>query len=720
MNLIPGILFWTGALLTAGLLSAAEPMRIPQSAAPSLIDGNLSETCWKNALKTGPFRKLDGGTVREKTEGFLFADRENLYIGMKCYFSDYEAKSREIASAKNVFSIDRAEIFIDPGSSGNYQHIAVNAAGIQFFPGKQAEMQYGVQLNGDNWTLEARIPFRAIKVIGENFSKEWRINLARGNVPIKENTTWAPLTDGTFHQPDRFFCFSGIDVDLVDLAKQQIAANKGNFEITLDRILYNSQKNLRAVLDIRYVKSMKGFSVKAEIFSKAGESVLTKTIQPVFFKNTFTLPIADLKNGRYKLLLQLMDPKGKVLESGEKSFWKIPPKNSKQKNILTVQNHNLYLNGEFFFPIFARAYSGNLTPGVPDKSREDYCKWIRNFYQDDYRKVGYNCVEAGSLDISTETDFPYLRKFGGLEAWNISLWKTRQTKKISTEDIIDARACAGIYTILTPYYLQIHSRITDEMIDHWVSMMLKLREMKNILMWSMADETDGAIDDNKLRYQLYKEMDPDRLAWLNVINAVSQNKNSADVLSTDPYPIPNGKVSMVGAHADRLVQAYKDHPEKSYMLWLQIFGGEGSWTRPPTPEEMRVMAFIALNHGIKGIGWWGYQPKPRRVLPYQHPDTFEMQATVHARILELAPVYCLGKKTLQNVQNGIDVAVLEYQGKTYVSCANTRNEPVHAVIRIPGNSSGILSVKYEKREVTIQNGSITDLFKPYEVHLYEF
>ncbi len=705
-------------LLQSGIL--AGEIVLPELEAPGLIDGNLAEAVWQKAWKTGPFHNLDGGALKEKTEGFLFVDKENLYIGIQCHFRDHEAKTKEIAAVGAPFAIDVAEIFLDPGCTGNYQHIAVNAAGILHFPGRLSDIRYGVQVYRTFWSLEAKIPFRALRIQGERFSPEWGINLARGNPAAKENATWAPLRNGTFHEPDAFLRVSGIPVDLAALAGEQAERKAGSFALSLDRILYDGQENLQAVLELKYTKSMKGFHLRADILSREGRSLLSRTIRPVFFTNEFTLPLSGLRNGRYKLHLQLFNGAGKALKSAEKSFWKIPLKTSKPKNILTIRDHNFYLNGKFFFPIFSIAY-----PGSSEKesmTREQYLAYIADYYSGDYRDASYNCVEAGSLDISTETDFEALKKIGGLEAWNFGEWTRRQKLGITTRDMINARVKGGVYSIPTPYYLKCHTEITDEMIDRWVAMMLKLRDLDNILMWSMADETDAEIEGNRLRYQLYKEMDPDRPAWLNVINAVTQNQEFADVLSTDPYPIPNGKVTMVSAHADRLVRACREDPGKTCMLWLQIFGeGPGqAWPRPPTPQEMEVMAFLAMNHGIRGIGWWTFQPKEDRVLPRQHPDTFERQKIVHARIRELAPAYCLGEKTMMKLQGRIDVAVLKYQGKTMISCANTVNEPVQAELSIPDRVTCSARLKYAGCEVRIENGIIRDSFQPYEVRIYEY
>ena len=186
-----------------------------------------------------------------------------------------------------------------------------------------------------------------------------------------------------------------------------------------------------------------------------------------------------------------------------------------------------------------------------------------------------------------------------------------------------------------------------------------------------------------MRNQLYHEIDPDRLTWLNVINAIGQNSDYCDVLSTDPYPIPNGKITAVSSHTDRLLNGMKQG--QSRMVWLQMFGGEGAWTRAPNKEETRCMTFLALNHGIKGIAYFNYIPPKLRNGIRQNKEAWESLKTLTKEIQELAPAFCMGERLYLGMQNNLDIAVIEYKGKVMTSIVNTLSKATGKVtVKIPG------------------------------------
>jgi len=200
--------------------------------------------------------------------------------------------------------------------------------------------------------------------------------------------------------------------------------------------------------------------------------------------------------------------------------------------------------------------------------------------------------------------------------------------------------------------------------------MLKYREIPNILCWHTADETDGQVEDNLLRSQLYHDIDPGRLTWLNVINAVSANKNAADILATDPYPIPNGKITAVAIHADRLKQNTEGRPGVASWLWIQNFGGEGSWTRPPTPAEVQAMTMIAMNHGMSGIAYFNYmQPKQRNGIR-QHQEGWSMLKDFNAYLQRWAEPMLTGKRLFLGKRGDEDVLEFEFNGVKYRSSVN--------------------------------------------------
>ena len=220
-------------------MTAADVITLPVLEAPGIIDGELSDPCWAKAYKTGLFHLVSGEKITEKTEGFIFRDNEALYVAIRCYFDDYAAKEQLGKTSKRAFSGDNVEVFIDPGCTGKYAHFAVNLAGNVFFLGKQENIAFGIQLHKNDWTMEAKIPYTALKLpVGVKFNKNWRINLCRGLSDKKEFTSWMKLPSGTFHDPDRFQQVAGIPADLEKIRAIQIERNKGVFEITMDHILY--------------------------------------------------------------------------------------------------------------------------------------------------------------------------------------------------------------------------------------------------------------------------------------------------------------------------------------------------------------------------------------------------------------------------------------------------------------------------------------------------
>ena len=665
-------------LAVTSIMTASDAITLPVLKAPGIIDGDLSDPCWARAYKTGPFHLVNGKKITEKTEGFLFRDNEALYVAIRCYFDDYAAKESLGKTAKGAFNGDNVEVFIDPGCTGKYAHFAVNLAGDAFFLGKQENITFGIQLHKNDWTMEAKIPYTALKLpVGVKFNKNWRINLCRGLYKKHETSSWMKLQSGSFHDPDRFQQIAGIPADLEKIRAIQIERNKGVFEITMDHILYTKETAAKVTADLKYKKSMKKFRIEARITDTAGKIVQKQTVMPVYFKNEFEIPVAKLPTGKYQLVLDFVNADGKVLESTRKSFWKIPPKTAKTPGILTLKDGNFYKDEKFFFPVF-------LSWGLPHlgrpKTAEDYWRNCEILWQE-LKEHGFNMIFAMHNSFPEE-DPDRIIKLGKLPAWLKESYNDGRKFGITFDAIAERAAKYGFSIIGHPPYIQ-RGKFGDEHIDAFVEQLLRLRDNPRIAIWKTADETDGEFEENKKRNQLYHEIDPDRLTYLLVINAIDSNVDCCDVLATDPYPIPKGKLTMVSAHTDRLIKSMK--PGQSRLIVLQNFGGEGGWTRAPTKEELRCMTFLALNHGIKGIGYFNYTlPKFRNGIR-QNKEAWESLKTLTKEIQELAPVFCLGKRLYLGMQNDLDIAVIEYKGKVMTSIVNTLPKSADNVtVKIPG------------------------------------
>ncbi|MBO5667932.1 MAG: hypothetical protein J6S43_02280 [Lentisphaeria bacterium] len=722
MKILKKIVLFSAVALPLLTLSAAEVV-MKKLAPPTLIDGMLEEKCWQDAPSTGEFFNLHTAKApAEKTVARYFADDKNIYIGFECFFKDYSFKEKEIATvAKEWPIIDHVEVFLDPGSTGVYCHLMLAVNGNTLYQNVSGAVKYGIQLHKDRYTVEIQIPFESLKVAvtGSNI---WRMNLCRANRAAKEWSSWAKLEKGTFHDVDSFYRVSGITADLASLFRKQRLGNK-MLSLTADRMIYNGVKEMKLSAEINTRKSLKKWFIICRITDRENKKVFDSVRQqPVFFTNDITIPLTGLAPGRYKIHAELFNADGQSVDQNSKSFWIVPPAGRLGKKRLSVKNNNLYLDGEFFFWCGTTKLNvvrkkdavlwGKKRSWLP-QSREEF----RDLYKsvlDDYQAAGFNCISDFLSDYHGETE-ENLLKYGWIRAWERPWFETMRKLNISAGEVNAMFAERGISVMPTCVYL--YGDITDEKIDRFVDKMIKFREEDNIQCWHTSDETDGEIEGNLLRHRLYKEIDPSRLTWFNAINGVTQNIDAADIISSDPYPIPVSSVKMVSAHVDRLRKTVEPFPDKACIVYLQNFAGGLNWTRPPTRAEVTAMTFLAMNHGAAGISYFAFYSPEDRDGKKQDPDAFAAMPEITSALKELAPVYRLGKTLTRTMVGDIDLGIFEYQNRVLVSCVNTLPQAVKGVkIPVPVKA-GTAAIYRSDRQPEFKNGMLTLDFKPYEVQL---
>ena len=218
-----------------------------------VIDGNLSDRVWDNALWSDYFRNIEGDLKPEpplRTRMKMLWDDQYLYIAAELeepHVWAYLQQRDDIVYHDNDF-----EIFIDPeNTTFNYFEIEFNARNtiLDLFMTKPYRngggallswditgIQSAVQVQGTlnktddtdkGWTLEVAIPFSAITFFGSQVMPDdgriWRINFSRvnwntdidngqyvkrksptgRNLP-EENWVWSPQGVINMHYPERW------------------------------------------------------------------------------------------------------------------------------------------------------------------------------------------------------------------------------------------------------------------------------------------------------------------------------------------------------------------------------------------------------------------------------------------------------------------------------------------------------------------------------------
>ncbi len=144
------------------------------------------------------------------------------------------------------------------------------------------------------------------------------------------------------------------------------------------------------------------------------------------------------------------------------------------------------------------------------------------------------------------------------------------------------------------------------------------------------------------------------------------------------------------------------------------------------------MCYAAIIHGAQGIVWYTYAPGDhvKNHGAASFPENWKIMSSLSMELNQLIPVFCERKAAVQpavTVLSGPAADSLKFpsvsgllkihEGKSYYFTVNSANAPVTASFTIPGVSKG--QVLFENRQVTLQNGKLTDQFEPFAVHVYE-
>ena len=218
-----------------------------------MIDGDINDVVWEQALWTDYFQDIEGDMKPKPyydTRVKMLWDSSNLYIAAE--LKDPHVWGTLTKRDEIVFFDNDFEVFIDPSNNAhNYFEIEINAlnnifdlflykpyrnGGSALFSWDSQGLQHAVKIQGTinnpnntdkGWTVEMAIPFRALTLGNDvNIPKDkdiWRINFSRvqweteiidgkyikrkdtkGKVLPENNWVWSPQGVIDMHRPERW------------------------------------------------------------------------------------------------------------------------------------------------------------------------------------------------------------------------------------------------------------------------------------------------------------------------------------------------------------------------------------------------------------------------------------------------------------------------------------------------------------------------------------
>ena len=339
---------------------------------------------------------------------------------------------------------------------------------------------------------------------------------------------------------------------------------------------------------------------------------------------------------------------------------------------------------------------GLIVDGLPFVPRSFYCSW-GDVPVDEEAVTGFNMVA------------PYLT--GEIAE--------RRRMRDDLRKLLDRCAQVGLYV-----HLDIRSAATMKNSDEkwaWVQEEVEaFRDHPALLCWYLADEPElgsATPEECAEAYRRIKAWDPYHPITMVFCQsaAAARYAEGMDVVMTDPYPIPNGPVTSVRDFCRQIRGDIAD----AQPLWVvpQAFGGGEGWRREPSRQEERVMTYLALIHGAKGL-----QPFIRRP-PIGNPTSPDLWSECRRLALEigqLTPALASGEEApeVRCSAGEVDVAAFQERGAVTVLAANVENRPVPIELTLAAALDGQAEVLFENRTVPVSGGKWSDVIEALGTRAY--
>ena len=172
--------------------------------------GHLSEFILHGGESFGPY---ENASPSVSTDVKVMHDESYLYVRVACQDPETD---KIVSDHAQLYRGDAVEIFFDPGSTGKFQQLLVNAKGDTHLEGQwdQDSWSKGASIHTEvlisetgihdgAWIARIAIPFAALSVGAPSPGDTWRFNVCRDFRGMHELSAWSPSFGG-WRQPQYF------------------------------------------------------------------------------------------------------------------------------------------------------------------------------------------------------------------------------------------------------------------------------------------------------------------------------------------------------------------------------------------------------------------------------------------------------------------------------------------------------------------------------------
>ncbi|MBN1669799.1 MAG: family 20 glycosylhydrolase [Kiritimatiellae bacterium] len=211
-----------GAISVSGAGVPAETPVCPRLNAAPVVDGQLDDAAWREALVLDGFHALGlDRPAEQRTRVRLGFDHKALYVAFECLERNMRGlRHLDRKHDGAVYDDDCVELMLDPEpwEPGTHYHLIANALGQQYDADARGRTwdpdggwRSAARKLADRWVIEIEIPFQGLGVKPPSRGHVWRMNFMRENYASPENSTWGANPTKNLDNPMslRFVAFEG-------------------------------------------------------------------------------------------------------------------------------------------------------------------------------------------------------------------------------------------------------------------------------------------------------------------------------------------------------------------------------------------------------------------------------------------------------------------------------------------------------------------------------
>lgn len=188
-------------------LSAQKSVKAVFTDIPPHIDGIVNDSAWAGATVISDLYQREPATgqpVSERTEFYFLIDRNNLYVGIKCFDEPGGITAKELARDVSLGDDDRVQVILDTyldGRSGYWFQIGprgsigdaiINENGKDFNKSWDGLWDGRASITPEGWEGELIIPFKTMGF--KSGSDTWGLKLIRHIKRKSESSYWPATT----------------------------------------------------------------------------------------------------------------------------------------------------------------------------------------------------------------------------------------------------------------------------------------------------------------------------------------------------------------------------------------------------------------------------------------------------------------------------------------------------------------------------------------------